>query len=281
MIRRSHLLENNDNEVLYTDLRYSEGTKEAPAVVLVHGFKGFKDWGFFPDLASRLADSGFVTVSFNFSRNGVGSDPNNFTELESFANNTISHELSDLERIFQAIRNGEIGRREIDKERISLMGHSRGGGIAALFAVENPEYVQALITWASINTFNRYSSEQIAQWKKQGYIEIENVRTKQMMRINRSFWEDIMHHEARLNIMERIQDMETPTLFVHGSADTTVSPEESSDLHDRCGASFKRLEIIEEGDHTFGIKHPMESTTEAYQTAFDLTEHWLDNILNI
>ena len=39
-----------------------------------HGFKGFKDWGFFPHLADRLARAGLVAVSFNFSGSGVGPD---------------------------------------------------------------------------------------------------------------------------------------------------------------------------------------------------------------
>ena len=47
--------------------------KGRPAVVVCHGFKGFKDWGFFPHLAHRLANAGLTTVTFNFS--GVVSGP--------------------------------------------------------------------------------------------------------------------------------------------------------------------------------------------------------------
>ncbi|MBY0013979.1 alpha/beta hydrolase family protein [Paenibacillus typhae] len=39
-----------------------------PVVILSHGFRGHKDWAFWPESAGRLAESGFYTVSFNFSR---------------------------------------------------------------------------------------------------------------------------------------------------------------------------------------------------------------------
>ena len=35
-----------------------------PAVLILHGFKGFMDWGFFPLFQRGLAESGFLAVSF-------------------------------------------------------------------------------------------------------------------------------------------------------------------------------------------------------------------------
>ena len=39
------------------------GGATRPVAVLVHGFKGFMDWGFFPHLSRRLAAAGFVAAS--------------------------------------------------------------------------------------------------------------------------------------------------------------------------------------------------------------------------
>ena len=44
------------------------------SVVLVHGFKGFARFAFFPWLAVRLAAAGLNAVTFNFSGSGVGED---------------------------------------------------------------------------------------------------------------------------------------------------------------------------------------------------------------
>ena len=79
-----------------------------PHVVILHGFKGFMDWGFFPELARRFARRGIAAVRFNFSGSGIGADPLAFTETEAFARNTYSRELQDVARVRAAIRTGEI-----------------------------------------------------------------------------------------------------------------------------------------------------------------------------
>ena len=48
MLRKSFALINNDNEYLRGDLRYREDARNVPTIIICHGFKGFKDWGFFP-----------------------------------------------------------------------------------------------------------------------------------------------------------------------------------------------------------------------------------------
>src|ERR687894_562892 len=53
------------------DVRASGRSVPRPAVVIVHGFKGFKDWGMFPHLADRLGLAGFTAISLNMSGSGV------------------------------------------------------------------------------------------------------------------------------------------------------------------------------------------------------------------
>jgi len=182
-MRKSFNLVNSSEEKIQGDIRYREGEKNAPVIVICHGFKGFKDWGFFPVLAERFADDGYVTITFNFSRNGIGADPNNFTELEQFAKNTYSHELNDLKTLIDAIASGDIGKNIIDPEKIGLLGHSRGGGVALLYTAID-ERIQCVATWSAIARVERYSEDVIKQWEKTGFIEMENKRTNQMMRLN-------------------------------------------------------------------------------------------------
>ena len=56
---------------IFVDVRAGGRAAPRPAVVIVHGFKGFKDWGFFPLVAQRLAAAGHAAVSFNFTGSGV------------------------------------------------------------------------------------------------------------------------------------------------------------------------------------------------------------------
>jgi len=80
-----------------------ENLESAPCLIFVHGFKGFKDWGFWPYSGNYFAERGFFILTFNFSHNGIGENLTEFTELEKFANNTFSLELEDLNEIIQNV----------------------------------------------------------------------------------------------------------------------------------------------------------------------------------
>ena len=52
------------------------------------------------------------------------------------------------------------------KDQIYLIGHSRGGGISIIAANEDKR-IKKLVTWAAIaDLTNRFSSEELAIWKK-------------------------------------------------------------------------------------------------------------------
>ena len=278
MLRKSFTLINSSDEYLRGDLRYREDARDVPAIIICHGFKGFKDWGFFPYTAEVLADAGYATISFNFSRNGIGSDPNNFTELDMFAENTYSHELQDIESIFQAIKNGKLGNGIIDKDMIGMLGHSRGGGVALLYCSQNSG-ISTLVTWSSISKVDRYSDEDIALWKKQGFLEIENKRTRQMMRLNRCLIDDIEKNKNNFDILLAASKIDIPCLVVHGEQDEAVPLSEGQQIFENLSGIDKQLEIIEQGSHTFNITHPMDSRSVQFETALDLTENWYDKYL--
>ena len=278
-MRKSFNLVNSSEEKIQGDIRYREGEKNAPVIVICHGFKGFKDWGFFPVLAERLADDGYVTITFNFSRNGIGADPNNFTELEQFAKNTYSHELSDLKTLIDAIASGDIGKNIIDPEKIGLLGHSRGGGVALLYA-SGDERIQCVATWSAIARVERYSDDVIKQWEKEGYIEMENKRTNQMMRLNKEFIDDIKKNSKKLNILKAAEKLEVPTMIVHGDSDESVPVAEANEIFEHLDGFGNELEIIEGGMHTFGIRHPVEGVTPEFEIVVDLTEVFFDKNLS-
>src|SRR5712672_2386533 len=68
-------------------------------VVIVHGFKGFKDWGFFPWLAETLCNHRFAVCRFNMSRSGIDENPETFDRLDLFADDTYSGQIADLQKV--------------------------------------------------------------------------------------------------------------------------------------------------------------------------------------
>ena len=71
-------------------------SEHSAAVIICHGFKGFKEWGFLPDLADLLAQAGITAVRFDFSHNGIAEDITTYERLDLFERNTWSRELLSL-----------------------------------------------------------------------------------------------------------------------------------------------------------------------------------------
>ena len=62
MIERPFTISLQDETKIRGDLRLPEGEPPLSAIVVAHGVKGFKDWGFFPTFASVWR--GMATLSF-------------------------------------------------------------------------------------------------------------------------------------------------------------------------------------------------------------------------
>jgi dienelactone hydrolase len=236
--------------------------RDLPHVILIHGFKGFMDWGFFPDMAARVTSCGIAAVRFNVSGSGIGEELESFTDLEAFARNTVSRELEDLETVRTWIRNGGAG--AVAPERAVLVGHSRGGGIALIHAAESQD-CRAVVTWAAVATFDRFDDATKDLWRRAGFLPIHNARTGQEMKLNASALDDLERNRSRLDLPAACRKVEVPVLLVHGTDDETVPVGESLRLHAALAGSRARLLTVHGASHTFGVRHPMNASTEAWE----------------
>jgi len=239
-----------------------EGPPPRTAIVVVHGFKGFKDWGFFPHICTRLAVEGHAVVSFNFSHNGIGPDPEVFSDLEGFSQNTLSREVDELNHVLGAVAGGDLTSRP--PRRIGLLGHSRGGSVSILAAVERSE-VAALATWGAIDHLDRWTTQTIEEWRKKGVMYVMNQRTGQHLPLSVTLLEDYEANHARLNLDSAVASVAVPWLIIHGKEDLTVSVEEGVRLAKRSGTA--RLHLIEEAGHTFEASHPFLGSSPALEEA--------------
>jgi alpha-beta hydrolase superfamily lysophospholipase len=221
-------------------------------VILCHGFKGFAHWGFFPYLAQTLAENGLTAITFDFSGSGIGRDRESYAEPEAFAGNTFSRELEDLELVVDYAK-----RRKLITGKFGLFGHSRGGGIAILFATAADSDVSSLATWAAISFPNRWSDENAATWRRQGYADVTNSRTGQVMRMGTALLDDIeLNGKAKLNIEAAAAKIKVPWLIVHGTADDTVPSSEAERLHAQ-SPGMSTLRLIEGANHSLDARHPL------------------------
>lgn len=252
------------------DLRVRKGHRPDTAVVIVHGFKGFREWGFFPAVAKAAAAAGFAAVSFDLTRNGVGDDGVDFSALDRFAEQTHSRNVDEVRRVMDALSSGALVGRPT--RALGLLGHSRGGGEAVLVAGEDPR-VDALVTWAAIADVARWSPAQVAAWERGEAVEIENARTKQRMPVGPDYGRDLREHAERLDIASAAARLTIPWLIVHGDADTSVPVDEGRRLFDLAGDGAELL-VVEGGDHGFGAKHPYAGATPELRLVTEATLDW-------
>ena len=247
-----------------------------PHVCLLHGFKGFMDWGFFPDMARRIVESGLAAVRFNVSGSGVGEDLESFGDLGAFERNTLSREIEDVARVRAWIRGG--GATGLDPDRNAWIGHSRGGGMALLHAAEARE-CRGIVTWAAVSTFDRFDPEAKALAREKGHLPIWNARTGQEMRVGLAALEDLERNRRRFDLLAACRRVAAPVLLVHGELDETVPAVESEILASALGPTIATLLPIGGTGHTFGVRHPMETTTEAWEAVASATLRRLLEIL--
>lgn len=276
--KKSFNIQNEYGDNLVTDIRFDENKKDLPLVIFVHGFKGFKDWGGFPYMTDKLAEAGFFVVSFNFSYNGVGEKEDelvHFTRLELFAKNTFSRELDDLGNVIDYFDDNR-DKYNYDFGKLTLIGHSRGGGCVILKTSQDKR-VKKLITLAAVSYYDRYTDRKKNEWKEKGYIEEPNSRTGQIMRMDISLLEDLETNKERLDIQEAMKRIDVPVLILHGEQDLSVDYSNAETLHSLSNKEKTQYKLIEKTGHTFGVVHPFEGTTKAFDNVIEESIKFIKN----
>jgi pimeloyl-ACP methyl ester carboxylesterase len=236
------------------------------AVLVIHGFMGFKDWGFFPYLANALAAGGLLSLRVNLGGCGIREEGEVFDEPEGIEGATLSQDLEDAAAAaaYLQSRAGAIP--------LGLFGHSRGGATAIVLASLHPD-VFALVTWGAIAHADRFGPEADAAWDRGDAWPVTNQRTGQVFRITRDFRDDLERNRERFTIRARASEISLPWLIVHGAADASVPASEAEELHQAAGAA-SRLLLVPGAGHTFGAVHPFAGETLDLLRATDETVAW-------
>ena len=260
---------------ILVDVRATARRAGQPAVVLIHGFKGFKDYAFLPPLAERLARAGFTAVNVSVSGAGVD-EAGNFTRLDRFARNTYSKELDDLGTVIRSLGTGELG--IAPPSSLGVVGHSRGGGMALCLARETPA-ISAVVTWAAIGRARRHSDAELAAWRKAGTVQILHERLRIHLPLQFDVAEDcLLHEHGRLDIPEAARCLGRPWLQIHGTADQAVKFSEAEALAVIAGPEHQSL-FLPGADHTFGTRHPWAGPSPDSERLFDATVGFLSESL--
>ncbi|WP_034060296.1 alpha/beta hydrolase family protein [Lacinutrix jangbogonensis] len=259
MIKKNQILDRKDQKPILFDVFFNKIKEPKPLVIFCHGYKGFKDWGSWNLLAEAFMKANLFFVKFNFSHNGgTIENPIDFPDLEAFAENNYTKELDDLDFILNyLLSEGCEHKNEIDRNNVTVIGHSRGGGISIIKAAEDPR-ITNIITLASVCDFEKRTATvgDLKQWKKEGVKYVLNGRTKQQMPHNYQFYQNFKANEVRLNIERAEKSLQIPHLIIHAKDDPSVKFNEAEALHLWNAKSL--LYTIENSNHVFGAMHPWQ-----------------------
>ena len=277
-MNKDFVLNTKKNEKIRITTYGYENLEKESCLIFVHGFKGFKDWGFWPYTGNFFASKGFFVLSFNFSHNGIGEGVSEFAELDKFAKNTFSLELEELNEIIDAYLNGFFG--TSSNKLIGILGHSRGGADALIVSSKRKE-IKAVVTWAAVANFDRYSKRQAKEWRKNGFFEVLNSRTNQMMRLNVSLLEDIEKNKTDLlNIEKAANNLNKPFMIIHGEQDLSVKIEEGEQIYNWSNKDITEFYKIKATGHTFDIVHPFAGSNNKFDSVLDKTLNFFNKNLN-
>ncbi len=237
-----------------------------PVAVVCHGFKGFKDWGFFPVMGEFLAGLGFLVFIPNFSHNGCDESGREEADLDAFRANTLAFEEADLRTILRGIRAGTLPHAgAANTNRIFLAGHSRGG--SAVIRAGDEAGVAGLILLASISQPPRVSPEEADKWRAEGCGWTENYRTKTRLPLGLALLDELL--ENRFLLRDRLENITAPISIIHGDNDTSVPVTAAQEI--KSWAPHAELHILPGAGHTFGISHPYNGSTPDFDRVLALT----------
>lgn len=263
-----------------------EGKPSPHIVVMCHGFKGHRRWGFIPLVALRLQAEGFGALVMDFSHNGrVPADgkarlsPDDaFVAVDLFRANTIARELDDLSNTIAWIRGNGPAALGVPRDvTIGLWGHSRGGLVAILKALDDPTIV-ALTTWSALAEPQHYTERQKALWREKGELEFTDYASGTSLALGVALLDDVEANRAKYAAGDRAQDLTAPHLAVHGEHDPTVPVAESYRFYDTPSikADKKLLRLLT--GHTYGYDDG-RIASDALENAMKATVEWFDTYL--
>lgn len=235
-----------------------EQNKQYPAIVLVHGFVGSKvgEHRLFVKAARYFSEKGFIVFRFDF--RGCGESEGDYSDV------TLTNQIHELQSTLDYIE--EIP--EVNKEQITVIGHSLGGAVASLTAsIDNR--VKQLLLWSPVaNPFQDITRiTGLLAVKKAAK---EGVYDYQGFYISEQFFQDLKRHEPLLSVASYKQ----PVLIAHAEMDEDVPKGNAQLYFDSLKNRQTKTDVfyIAKADHTF-------SSYSFEHQLFEKSSNWLEEVL--
>lgn len=234
-------------------------------VVLLHGFMGYKDYGFIPVLGAYLASRGVLVHRFNFAHSGMTNQIERFERADLFERQTWNAQVDDTLCVRDAINDGNLLGAGLP---LVLIGHSRGGVTAILCAGRHQTQLglAGLVTLAAPAQCCDLSEQEQRSWLQSGRRVVRSARTGQELAIASDWLAQQLADAEGHDVLGQVSRVPAPLLVVHGTADETVPVGAASEIVE-AACQGARLRLIPAGNHVFGMPNPPDRAKKL-STAF-------------
>lgn len=263
-----------DNQTIFGNTHLP--TNQPRGVVLIaHGLKSYKDYGFQPALAQHLASIGLIAHRFNFSHSGMTNDITTFARTDLFEKDTWNKQVADIKAVASAVQRGALPGATAGNALPQIwLGHSRGGNTTLLatgraFQQNWPVKPKAIIALAAGDTCCRLTEEQRKHMHQDGCLEMLSSRTGQLLRQGLAWLTEQESDPDAHDLHKAVKAIRCPVLLVHGQLDETVPHDDSVRLKQTASqiADSQSSQIGETGpvtlismpdtNHTFNAPNPL------------------------
>ena len=241
---------NSKGQKLFGILYVPEGKGPFPAIVHVHGFGGRTFEPKIKFINKELTKSGFVSLQFDMFNKPVGkSEP----DIEYM---TVESQLDATKSAIDFLETLDY----VDKNKIGLTGHSRGGMTVLIYAPTDKR-IKSLVSQSATsnfkNTHEYYVNNEgldLKKWKETGWRHVKKSWGE--FKLSYDHYEDGLKYD----VYAAADKTEIPTLVIHGDEDKAVPLKQSKELvkHLKNG----KLEIIKGADHNYRINNTLPVATK-------------------
>lgn len=246
---------NNKGQRLAGILHIPKGKGSFPAVIVCHGFKGYKDQKMMVEISKALAKAGILALRFDFAGSGESEG-----EFEDISVSSVGQEVQDLHSATRFVKS----LKKVDKKRIGVTGHSLGGGVCFMETARNKN-IKTMVGIAP--TIDRKGW--IKQYERQGRVQYyQRFFLLDGRRIKNRFIK-----EGSFRIYSLAKKVKIPILVIQGDKDRSVG------CNIKCATKFlkgvssaKRLVRIKGGVHMFSKKRD-------FNRMVNLTVSWFKKYL--
>lgn len=201
-------------------------------MILVHGFTGSMygpENGIFDLVTERLLEENFDVLTFSFR----GSPP---SEGE-FIDMTLETEVTDFEHIINFAESKNYN-------SIGVIGESMGGTV---ITEGYSEKFSHMIFWYPAFDFSETDLKNYLEPEIQTKVEKEGFVMNDGFKVGENFIDQI----PEVDVYEKLKNISSPTLLIHGSEDKEVPYQQSEKAFSLIPYNKKELEIVEGPDHCF------------------------------